>query len=135
MGDRCTIGPYAHLRPNCNLGKDIKIGNFVEVKNSTIGDGSKASHLAYIGDADVGEGVNIGCGVIFVNYNGHSKFRTVVEDNAFIGSNSNLIAPVIVRKRGYVAAGSTITDEVGEGSLSIARARQVNKDGWVDKKR
>ena len=135
VGDRCTIGPYAHLRPNCNLGKDIKIGNFVEVKNSTIGDGSKASHLAYIGDADVGEGVNIGCGVIFVNYNGHSKFRTVVEDNAFIGSNSNLIAPVIVRKRGYVAAGSTITDEVGEGSLSIARARQVNKDGWVDKKR
>ena len=134
VGDRCTIGPYAHLRPNCNLGKNIKIGNFVEVKNSTIGDGSKASHLAYIGDADVGEGVNIGCGVIFVNYNGSSKFRTVVEDNAFIGSNSNLIAPVIVRKRGYVAAGSTITDEVGEGSLSIARARQVNKDGWVDKK-
>ena len=135
VDDGCAIGPYAHLRPNCYLGKNIKIGNFVEVKNSTMGDGSKAAHLAYIGDADIGRGVNIGCGVIFVNYNGYSKFRTLVEDNAFIGSNSNLIAPVIVRQRGYIAAGSTITDEVREGSLSIARARQVNKDGWVDKKR
>ena len=135
VDDKCTIGPYAHLRPNCKLGQNIKIGNFVEVKNSTIGDNSKASHLAYIGDADVGKDVNIGCGVVFVNYNGNSKFRTLVEDSAFIGSNSNLIAPVIVRKRGYIAAGSTITDEVGEGSLSIARARQVNKNGWVDKKR
>ena len=135
VDDGCAIGPYAHLRPNCHLGKNIKIGNFVEVKNSTMGDSSKAAHLAYIGDADIGRGVNIGCGVIFVNYNGYSKFRTLVEDNAFIGSNSNLIAPVIVRQRGYIAAGSTITDEVGEGSLSIARARQVNKDGWVDKKR
>ncbi|GFN35219.1 bifunctional UDP-N-acetylglucosamine diphosphorylase/glucosamine-1-phosphate N-acetyltransferase GlmU [Tepidimicrobium xylanilyticum] len=134
VGDECKIGPYAHLRPNSHLGNKIKIGNFVEVKNSTIGDNSKAGHLAYIGDADVGKNVNIGCGVVFVNYNGRSKFRSLVEDNAFIGSNTNLVAPVIVRKWGYVAAGSTITEEVGEGCLSIARARQINKDGWVERK-
>lgn len=134
IDDDCHIGPYAHLRPNSHLCKNVKIGNFVEVKNSTIGDNSKAGHLAYIGDADVGKGVNIGCGAIFVNYNGDSKFRSIVEDDAFIGSNSNLVAPVIVRKRGYIAAGSTITDEVEEGSLSIARARQVNKSNWVNNK-
>ena len=132
--DGCTIGPYAHLRPNSHLGKNIKIGNFVEVKNSTIGDNSKAGHLAYIGDADVGKNVNVGCGVVFVNYDGQSKFRSVVKDNAFLGSNSNLVAPVVVREWGYIAAGSTITEEVGEGDLSIARARQINKDGWVEKK-
>lgn len=134
IGERCTIGPYAHIRPDSRLGRDIRIGNFVEVKNSVLGDGTKAAHLAYIGDADVGKNVNIGCGVIFVNYDGETKARTTVEDNAFIGSNSNLIAPVIVRKRGYIAAGSTITDEVEEGCLSIARARQVNKYGWVDER-
>jgi bifunctional UDP-N-acetylglucosamine pyrophosphorylase/glucosamine-1-phosphate N-acetyltransferase len=134
VGDACHIGPYAHLRPNSCLGKNIKIGNFVEVKNSTIGDNSKAGHLAYIGDADVGKNVNVGCGVIFVNYNGRSKFRTTVGDNVFIGSNSNLVAPLVVKQWGYIAAGSTITEEVKEGSLSIARARQVNKPGWVDKK-
>ncbi|HHV46988.1 MAG TPA: bifunctional UDP-N-acetylglucosamine diphosphorylase/glucosamine-1-phosphate N-acetyltransferase GlmU [Tissierellia bacterium] len=134
VDDGCHIGPYAHLRPNSQLGKNIKIGNFVEVKNSSIGDNSKASHLAYVGDADVGKNVNIGCGVVFVNYDGHKKHRTVVEDNAFIGSNSNLVAPVVVRKWGYVAAGSTITDEVEENALAIARARQVNKPGWVEKK-
>lgn len=134
IGDGCIIGPYAHMRPNSILGKNIRLGNFVEVKNSSLGDGTKAAHLAYIGDADIGKNVNIGCGVIFVNYDGNSKSRTLVEDDSFIGSNSNLIAPVAVRQRGYIAAGSTITDEVGEGCLSIARARQVNKDGWVDKK-
>ena len=134
VDDKCKIGPYAHLRPNSHLGKNLKIGNFVEVKNSTIGDNSKAGHLAYIGDSDVGKNVNVGCGAIFVNYDGRSKFRTVVEDNAFIGSNSNLVAPVTVKEWGYIAAGSTITEEVEKGSLSIARARQVNKDGWVDKK-
>lgn len=134
VDDECHIGPYSHLRPNSHLGKNIKIGNFVEVKNSKIGDNSKAGHLAYIGDADVGKNVNVGCGVIFVNYNGRSKFRSIVEDNAFIGSNSNLVAPVVVKEWGYIAAGSTITHEVEKGSLSIARARQVNKNGWVDKK-
>lgn len=130
----CHIGPYAHLRPNANLGKNVKIGNFVEVKNASMGDGSKASHLSYVGDAQVGNDVNIGCGVVFVNYNGREKFKSIVEDNSFIGSNSNLIAPVHVKKWGYVAAGSTITDDVGEGDLSIARAPQVNKAGWVEKK-
>ena len=134
VDDKCNIGPYAHLRPNSHLGKNIRIGNFVEVKNSTIGDNSKAGHLAYIGDADVGKNVNIGCGVVFVNYNGKEKFRSLVEDNAFIGSNANLVAPVVVKEWGYVAAGSTITEEVGEGNLSIARAKQVNIEGWVDKK-
>jgi bifunctional UDP-N-acetylglucosamine pyrophosphorylase/glucosamine-1-phosphate N-acetyltransferase len=130
----CHIGPNAHLRPKSHLGKNVKIGNFVEVKNATLGDNSKASHLSYIGDADVGMNVNIGCGVVFVNYNGREKFRTVVGNNAFVGSNSNLVAPVHVEEWGYIAAGSTITEDVEEGTLSIARARQVNKAGWVDKK-
>lgn len=129
------IGPYAYLRPNSIIGKSVKIGDFVEVKNATIGDNSKASHLAYIGDADVGENVNIGCGVVFVNYDGKDKHRTTVGNNAFIGSNSNLVAPVVVRDSGYIAAGSTITHEVKEGDLSIARARQINKQGWVFNKK
>lgn len=128
------IGPCAHLRPNCKIGKNVKIGNFVEVKNSVVGNETKAGHLSYIGDAEVGENVNIGCGVVFVNYNGREKFKTTVGDNAFIGSNSNLVAPVKVNKWGYVAAGSTIVSEVEEGTLSIARAKQVNKEGWVEKK-
>ena len=134
VGDNCHIGPYAHLRPNSKLGNNIKIGNFVEIKNSTLGDNSKASHLSYVGDADVGVNVNIGCGVVFVNYDGREKFRSIIDDNAFIGSNSNIVAPVHVSEWGYVAAGSTITMDVGEGDLSIARARQVNKTGWVEDK-
>lgn len=134
VGSNTTVGPYAYLRPNSNIGKNVKIGDFVEVKNSSIGDNSKASHLAYIGDADVGRNVNIGCGVVFVNYDGEKKYKTMVEDNAFIGSNSNLVAPVTVREGAYVAAGSTITDEVPTKALSIARARQVNKENWIDKK-
>lgn len=134
VGEGCTIGPYAHLRPNSKLGKNIKIGNFVEVKNSNIMDHTKAGHLAYIGDADIGSNVNIGCGVIFVNYNGEKKFRTTVKDNAFIGSNSNLVAPVLVKEWGYVAAGSTITKDVGSGELSIERSNQSNIKGWVERK-
>lgn len=132
--ESCHIGPYAHLRPKSHLGKNVKIGNFVEVKNATLGDNSKASHLSYVGDADVGVDVNIGCGVVFVNYNGREKFRSVIGDNAFVGSNSNIVAPVNVKEWGYIAAGSTITNDVGEGDLSIARARQVNKPGWVEEK-
>ncbi len=135
IDDDTKVGPYAYIRPNSEIGKSVKIGDFVEVKKSKIGDNSKASHLAYIGDADVGKNVNIGCGVVFVNYDGEKKHRTVVEDNAFVGSNSNLVAPVKVRKNAYVAAGSTITKEVEKDSLSIARARQVNKEGWVNKKK
>ena len=127
------IGPNAHLRPNSHVGKNVKIGNFVETKNSTIGDNSKAGHLAYIGDAVVGNNVNIGCGVIFVNYNGKDKQITKVGDNAFIGSNSNLVAPVNIQDWAYVAAGSTINKDVEEGALSIARAHQVNKLDWVEK--
>ena len=134
VGDGCKIGPYAHLRPDSELGRNVKIGNFVEIKKATLGDDSKASHLSYVGDAQVGSGVNIGCGVVFVNYDGERKFKSIIGDNAFIGSNSNLVAPVRVEDWGYVAAGSTITDNVGEGELSIARARQVNKAGWVEKK-
>lgn len=128
-----TIGPNAHLRPKSHVGKNVRIGNFVETKNSTIGDNSKAGHLAYIGDAVVGENVNIGCGVIFVNYNGKDKNITKVGDNAFIGSNSNLVAPVSIQDWAYVAAGSTINKDVEEGALSIARAQQVNKANWVEK--
>src|SRR5690606_31332790 len=128
------VGPYAYLRPNSHIGKNVKIGDFVEVKNSTIGDNSKASHLAYIGDAKVGNNVNVGCGVVFVNYNGKIKQETIVGDNAFIGSNSNLVAPVVVKEWGYIAAGSTITDKVDRGHLAIARARQVCKADWVFKK-
>ncbi len=128
------IGPNAHLRPNSIIGKNVKIGNFVETKNSTIGDNSKAGHLAYIGDAVIGNDVNIGCGVIFVNYNGKDKRVTTVGNNAFIGSNSNLVAPVNIGNWAYIAAGSTINKDVEEGALSIARPEQVNKLGWVDKK-
>ncbi len=134
VGEHTTIGPYAYLRPGSKIGRHVKIGDFVEVKNASIGDYSKASHLAYIGDAEVGRHVNIGCGVVFVNYDGTRKNKTIVEDYGFIGSNANLIAPVIVRERGYVASGSTITKEVPERSLAIARCRQENKEGWVDAK-
>ena len=134
VGSFTHIGPYAYLRPNSNIGEHVKIGDFVEVKNSNIGDHSKASHLAYIGDADVGQNVNIGCGVVFVNYDGKNKHRTTVEDNSFVGSNSNLIAPVTVKESGYVACGSTITKDVPEGSLAVARARQENKEGWTQRK-
>jgi len=129
-----NIGPYAYLRPNSHIGKHVKIGDFVEVKNSTIGDSSKASHLAYVGDAEIGKNVNIGCGVVFVNYDGKTKHKTIVEDDAFIGSNSNLIAPIVIRKNAYIACGSTITREVPEEALAVARSRQMNKEGWVRRK-
>ena len=134
VGARTTIGPYAYLRPKSVLGEDVKIGDFVEVKNAEIGNGSIASHLSYIGDAVVGKNVNIGCGVVFVNYDGKNKFKSIVEDNAFIGSNSNLVAPVTVKEGGYIATGSTVTVDVPEGALCVARAREVIKEGWRTKK-
>ncbi len=133
--NRAKIGPYAYIRPNSEIGEDVKIGDFVEVKNSTIGNHTKASHLTYIGDAQVGENVNLGCGTVFVNYDGEKKHKTIVGDHVFVGCNANLIAPVKVKEGAYIAAGSTITDEVPAKALSIARARQVNKEGWVKKKR
>ncbi len=129
------VGPFAYLRPHSHLGKNIKIGDFVEIKNANIGDGTKVSHLTYIGDADVGKNVNFGCGTVVVNYDGAKKHRTTIEDNAFIGCNTNLIAPVTVEEAAYTAAGSTITKTVPKNSLGIARARQENKEEWVTKKR
>lgn len=134
VGDGTKIGPYSHIRPGNDIGKHVKIGSFVETKKSTLGDKTKASHLAYIGDAEVGENVNIGCGVVFVNYNGRAKSKTIIGNNAFIGSNSNLVAPIKVGENGYVAAGSTITEEVPQDALAIARERQVVKEGWVIRK-
>ena len=115
------------------LGEDVHIGNYVEVKNATIGDLTRAGHHTYIGDAEVGKDVNIGCGVVFANYNGMTKSKTVVGDHSFVGSNSNLVAPVVIGKNSFVAAGSTITEEVAEGALGIARARQENKEGFHDR--
>lgn len=131
IGDNTTVGPYAHLRPGSDIGNSARVGNFVEIKNSVIGDGSKISHLTYVGDSDVGKNVNFGCGCVTVNYDGKNKMRTIVEDNAFIGCNTNLIAPVKVGKNAYTAAGSTITEDVPDNSLAIARERQVNKENWV----
>jgi len=133
IGMHTSVGPFAHIRPETNLGNNVRIGNFVEVKKSTFGEGSKAAHLSYIGDAEVGSGVNFGCGTIVVNYDGKNKHVTTVEDDAFIGCNSNLIAPVTVGKGSYVAAGSTISKNVPKDSLAIARVRQENKEGYVSK--
>lgn len=132
--EHSCVGPNAHLRPKSHIGKNVKIGNFVEVKNAYIGNNSKAGHLSYIGDATIGENVNIGCGVIFVNYDGKDKHHTNIGDNAFIGSNSNIVAPIEVEDWAFIAAGSTITKDVEEGSLSIARAPQRNILGWVERK-
>lgn len=129
------IGPFAYIRPHCHVGRDVKVGDFVELKNSTIGDGTKISHLTYVGDADVGGHVNFGCGTVTVNYDGASKFRTAIGDHAFIGCNTNLVAPVTVGEGAYTAAGSTITDDVPADSLAIARAQQVVKKQWAAKRR
>lgn len=131
IGDNTDIGPYVHLRPNTIIGNDVHIGNFVEVKNSKVGQGTKFPHLSYIGDSDVGAGVNIGCGTITVNFNGSTKNRTVIGDHAFIGCNSNLVAPVEVGEYGYVGAGSTITKDVPAKALAVGRARQMVKENWV----
>ncbi len=130
VGAKTTVGPNAYLRPKSVIGANCKIGDFVEIKNAQIGDGAKASHLAYIGDARVGKDVNIGCGVVFVNYDGKGKGQTIVGDRAFIGSNSNLVAPVNVDAGAYIAAGSTLTKDVPADALVIARAREVIKAGW-----
>ncbi|MGI6160501.1 MAG: bifunctional UDP-N-acetylglucosamine diphosphorylase/glucosamine-1-phosphate N-acetyltransferase GlmU [Christensenellales bacterium] len=130
VGSGSSIGPYAYLRPGSKIGEKCRIGDFVEVKNSDIGDGSKVSHLSYIGDGSIGEGCNIGCGVVFVNYDGKRKSRTVIEDDVFVGCNANLVAPVTIGEGAYVAAGSTVTEDVPPGALCIARARQTIKTDW-----
>jgi bifunctional UDP-N-acetylglucosamine pyrophosphorylase/glucosamine-1-phosphate N-acetyltransferase len=133
IGAHVNIGPFAHIRPESAIQDEVKIGNFVEIKKAVFGKGSKASHLSYIGDAEVGSDVNIGCGSITVNYDGKNKFLTKIEDGVFIGCNSNLVAPVTIKKGAYVAAGSTITKDVPSEALSIARAQQVNKENYVQK--
>lgn len=134
IGDNTTVGPFAYLRPETKVGKHARIGDFVEIKKSTIGDGTKVSHLTYIGDAEVGSGCNFGCGTVVVNYDGKTKHKTIIGDNSFIGCNTNLVSPVKVEDNTYIAAGSTITYEVKEGDLAIARAKQRNIKGWVEKK-
>jgi bifunctional UDP-N-acetylglucosamine pyrophosphorylase/glucosamine-1-phosphate N-acetyltransferase len=133
VADGAVLGPFAHLRPGSVVEAEAHIGNFVELKKTTLGRGSKASHLAYLGDAAIGDNVNIGAGTITCNYDGEKKHQTVIGDGAFIGSDSQLIAPVTVGRGAYVAAGSSITDDVPDGALAIARGRQVNKEGWKRK--
>lgn len=135
IGSHTTVGPFTYVRPNCRIGDHCRVGDFVEVKNSVIGDGTKISHLTYVGDSDVGRRVNFGCGTVTTNYDGHKKFRCTIGDDAFLGCNTNLIAPVTVGDRAYTAAGSTVTDNVPDGALAIARARQTNKEGWADRLR
>lgn len=131
VGDRSKIGPFAYLRPGSVIGTDAKVGDFVEVKNSTLGNGSKASHLTYIGDSDVGEGVNLGCGVVFVNYDGVKKHRSTVSDGAFIGCNTNLVSPVTVGQGAYVAAGTTVTRDIPAGALCVGRVKERHICDWV----
>ena len=133
--DRCEIGPYTHIRPHCVVGEGSKLGAFVQIKNCNLGKGTKMAHLTYVGDADVGEDCNFGCGVVTCNYDGKHKYRTTIGDRAFLGCNTNLVAPVTVGDGAYTAAGSTVTDEVPPQSLAIARSRQTNREGWAAKRR
>ena len=134
IGDGARIGPFVHIRPGSRIGAGVKIGDFVEVKNSVIGEGTSIAHLTYVGDSDVGRHCNFGCGVVTVNYDGVSKSRTEIGDYAFIGCNSNLVAPVRIGEGAYTAAGSTLTKDVPPGALGIARAKQVNREGWAEAK-
>lgn len=133
IGNMVNIGPFAHIRPDSSIGDEVRVGNFVEIKKSVIDQHSKVPHLSYIGDAQLGKNINIGCGTITVNYDGKNKHTTTIEDDTFIGCNSNLIAPVTIKQGAYIAAGSTITDDVPEESLAIARARQTTKEGYAKK--
>lgn len=131
VGAGCDIGPYVQIRPDCKIADKVHLGNFVEVKNSTIDEGTKVSHLTYVGDSDVGKDCNFGCGTVTVNYDGKKKHRTTIGDHCFIGCNTNLISPVTLGDYAYTAAGSTITNNIPENSLGIGRARQVIKEDWV----
>ena len=135
IGSDTHVGPFAYIRPHCTVGDHIKVGDFVELKNSAIGDGTKISHLTYVGDSDVGRKVNFGCGTITTNYDGFQKFRCDIGDGAFIGCNTNLVSPVTVGEGAYIAAGATITKDVPPDALAVARARQENKEGWAARRR
>lgn len=134
VGEKTTVGPFAYIRPDSVIGSHVRIGDFVEIKKSVIGNNTKVSHLTYVGDAEVGENCNFGCGTVTVNYDGKNKNKTIIGNNSFIGCNTNLISPVKVEDNTYIAAGSTITDDVKSGELAVARAKQRNIDGWVDKR-
>lgn len=134
VGNETKVGPFAFIRPNCNIGDHVKIGDFVEIKNSSMGNGSKASHLTYVGDSDVEENVNLGCGVVFVNYDGKNKHRSTIKKDSFIGCNTNIVSPVTVGEGAYVAAGTTITRDVPSGALCVGRAKEKNIEGWVLKR-
>ena len=127
------VGPHAHLRPKADIGENAHIGNYVEIKKATIGENTKVGHLTYVGDATLGKDINVGCGVVFVNYDGKNKHHTNVGDHVFIGSGTNIIAPVTIAENSVTAAGSTITDDIAEGDMAIARARQVNKEGYASR--
>ncbi|WGN88747.1 bifunctional UDP-N-acetylglucosamine diphosphorylase/glucosamine-1-phosphate N-acetyltransferase GlmU [Ligilactobacillus faecis] len=133
MAKNSNIGPYSHLRPEAQIGEGVHIGNFVEVKKAQIGKNTKVGHLTYVGDATLGQEINVGCGTVFVNYDGQNKHHTTVGDYSFIGSGSNIIAPVEIADHAYVAAGSTITEDVASRAMAIARGRQVNKEGYYDR--
>lgn len=133
VDDNTTVGPFAHIRPNSKIGKNCKIGNFCEIKNSQIGDGTKISHLAYVGDAIVGKNCNIGCGVIFANYNGKEKNKIVIGNNVFVGSNCNLIAPLKIEDNVYICAGTTVTQNLLENDFVIGRAKETIKKGRAKK--
>jgi bifunctional UDP-N-acetylglucosamine pyrophosphorylase/glucosamine-1-phosphate N-acetyltransferase len=133
VGEGCSVGPYARLRPGAVMEKDSKVGNFVEMKKATLGEGAKANHLTYLGDAEVGAGANIGAGTITCNYDGYFKYKTVIGERAFIGSNSALIAPVRIGADAIVAAGSAVSRDVGDGDLRVVRGDQVVKPGWADR--
>lgn len=134
IGSDTTVGPFAYIRPESVIGNNVRIGDFVEIKKSTIGHNTKVSHLTYVGDAEVGENCNFGCGTVTVNYDGKNKNKTIIGNNSFIGCNTNLISPVKVEDNTYIAAGSTITNDVKEGELAVARAKQRNIEGWVEKR-
>ncbi len=129
------LGPYSHLRPGSDIGEGAHVGNFVETKKTRLGKGSKANHLTYLGDAEIGEGVNVGAGTITCNYDGVNKHQTMIGDGAFIGSDATLVAPVRIGRGAYVGAGSCITEDVPDDALAIGRGRQVNKEGWAANRR
>ena len=135
IGSNTSVGPFAYIRPHCRVGDKVRVGDFVELKNSNIGNGTKISHLTYVGDSDVGERVNFGCGTVTTNYDGFRKYRTTIEDDCFIGCNTNFIAPVKAGRGCYIAAGSTVTGDIPADALAVARARQVNLDGWAARNR
>lgn len=129
VGNGCKIGPFSHIRPNCILADNVKVGAFVEIKNSHIGMGSKVPHLSYVGDAEIGENVNIGCGVVFANYDGKVKQKSKIGDNVFVGCNVNIVAPVNIADNTYICAGTTVTNDTENGDFVIGRVRQENKKG------